>query len=245
MIRPELKLEIVDVVKKVTNRLIFFQYPEKSLPKLDEMTLFIARKSNNIISLIHGDDYGEYEIYLQKKILIKYNKALKTKYGECFIEFFKEEANRTVILDSEVGADISSILPKFKNKYSIKWLKENIVRLDRIDLIKQIHLEGTIALTTYEADMAIKYSSQSSLIYLINNCIVEPTENSLMYRAVISENKEIQQLLVDYGANIHVGGVSAEDTRLSHIKEYISKKDFNTALKEKLEEKPLNKKMKI
>lgn len=245
MIRPELKLEVVEVVKKVINRLIFFQYPEKSLPKFDEMTLLIARKSDNIISLIRGDDYDEYEIYLQKKILIEYNKALKTKYGECFVEFFKEEANRTVILDSEVGADISSILPKFKNKYSIKWLKENIVRLDRIDLIKQIHLEGTITLTAYEADMAIKYSSQNSLIYLINNRIIEPTENSLMYSAIMSENKEIQQLLVDYGANIHVGDVSTEDARLNHIKDYISKKDFNTALKEKLEHKLLSKTMKI
>lgn len=61
----------------------------------------------------------------------------------------------------------------------------------------------------------------------------------------MSENKEIQQLLVDYREAIEVSGVSAKDTRLSHVKEYISKKYFNTALKENLLEKTLNKKIKI
>jgi hypothetical protein len=183
--------------------------------------------------------------YTNKRILEEYNKALKTRDGKYFLEFFAEEKYRTAILTSEIGSNISEIFPNLKHDVSIRILNESIIKLDRLDLIKQIHKEGSIELSTQEASVAVKNSRKEILDYFFTQQIVAPTENLLMYMAVTCENKDMQEFLVDSGASTQVVGISSEDNRMEYIKDYKNKKDLSDTLSDNLQEKPLNKKMKI
>lgn len=242
MIEKELKARLGESIKKVIKNLISFQYPESNFPTFDKVPLYIRNKSDQLISMYTQEDC---DYYTEKRVLYEYKKALKTRDGKYFLEFFDEEVSRNAILSSEVGADVSDILSTLKNEESIRSLKENIIKLDRFDLIKQIHKEGSIELSTQEASIAVKNERKEILNYFFKQAIVEPTENLLMYMAVTCENKEMQEFLVDFGANTQVIGISSEDNRLDYIKKYKNTKDLSDNLNISLEEKAVTKKIKI